>query len=165
MEAGCTVHEVTPVLDDGPILGQARVPILPGDTPEERAPLWERARTQIAFYGSTPNYAYQFDDLGFSGLTPRLTEAMRAGDMAALSALVTDEVLEHVALAVLAAAQNPQEVEINFLWMDGTLPLVLLLLIAIGATVVVTESIGWAWRHRRRKRLREKDELKRLRKG
>ena len=32
-EAGCTVHEVTPVLDDGPILGQARVPVLPGDTP------------------------------------------------------------------------------------------------------------------------------------
>ena len=32
-EAGCTVHEVTPVLDDGPILGQARVPVEPGDTP------------------------------------------------------------------------------------------------------------------------------------
>jgi phosphoribosylglycinamide formyltransferase-1 len=31
-EAGCTVHEVTPVLDDGPILGQAHVPVLPGDT-------------------------------------------------------------------------------------------------------------------------------------
>jgi phosphoribosylglycinamide formyltransferase-1 len=31
-EAGCTVHEVTSVLDDGPILGQARVPILPGDS-------------------------------------------------------------------------------------------------------------------------------------
>ena len=31
-EAGCTVHEVTPALDDGPILGQARVPVLPGDT-------------------------------------------------------------------------------------------------------------------------------------
>ncbi|EEW24723.1 phosphoribosylglycinamide formyltransferase [Rhodobacter ferrooxidans] len=31
-QAGCTVHEVTPVLDAGPILGQARVPILPGDT-------------------------------------------------------------------------------------------------------------------------------------
>ncbi|ATX66752.1 phosphoribosylglycinamide formyltransferase [Roseinatronobacter bogoriensis] len=36
-EAGCTVHEVTAALDDGPILGQARVPILPGDTPERLA--------------------------------------------------------------------------------------------------------------------------------
>ncbi len=36
-EAGCTVHEVTPVLDDGPILGQARVPIQPGDTAETLA--------------------------------------------------------------------------------------------------------------------------------
>jgi phosphoribosylglycinamide formyltransferase-1 len=31
LEAGCTVHLVTNDLDDGPILGQARVPILPGD--------------------------------------------------------------------------------------------------------------------------------------
>ena len=36
-EAGCTVHEVTPVLDNGPILGQARVPIQPGDTAETLA--------------------------------------------------------------------------------------------------------------------------------
>lgn len=33
-EAGCTVHEVTADLDAGPILGQARVPVLPGDTPD-----------------------------------------------------------------------------------------------------------------------------------
>jgi phosphoribosylglycinamide formyltransferase-1 len=31
-EAGCTVHEVTAELDAGPILGQARVPVLPDDT-------------------------------------------------------------------------------------------------------------------------------------
>lgn len=37
LEHGCTVHEVTPVLDDGPILGQARVPVLPEDTPETLA--------------------------------------------------------------------------------------------------------------------------------
>ena len=30
-EAGCTVHLVTPELDAGPALGQARVPILPDD--------------------------------------------------------------------------------------------------------------------------------------
>lgn len=36
-EAGCTVHEVTPVLDDGPILGQACVPVLPGDTADTLA--------------------------------------------------------------------------------------------------------------------------------
>lgn len=36
-EAGCTVHRVTPVLDDGPILGQARVPVLPQDSPETLA--------------------------------------------------------------------------------------------------------------------------------
>lgn len=30
-EAGCTVHLVTPELDAGPALGQARVPIMPGD--------------------------------------------------------------------------------------------------------------------------------------
>ena len=34
---GCTVHEVTPALDDGPILGQAQVPVLEGDTPETLA--------------------------------------------------------------------------------------------------------------------------------
>ena len=35
--AGCTVHEVTANLDDGPILGQARVPVVAGDTPETLA--------------------------------------------------------------------------------------------------------------------------------
>jgi len=40
---GCTVHEVTAVLDDGPLLGQARVPVLPDDTPETLA---ERVLTQ-----------------------------------------------------------------------------------------------------------------------
>jgi phosphoribosylglycinamide formyltransferase-1 len=36
-EAGCSVHEVTPLLDDGPLLGQARVPVLEGDTPDSLA--------------------------------------------------------------------------------------------------------------------------------
>jgi phosphoribosylglycinamide formyltransferase 1 len=34
LEAGCTVHQVTAELDHGPILAQAAVPVLPGDTAE-----------------------------------------------------------------------------------------------------------------------------------
>ncbi|MBK5932960.1 phosphoribosylglycinamide formyltransferase [Rhodovulum imhoffii] len=36
-EAGCSVHEVTAELDGGPILGQGRVPVLSGDTPDTLA--------------------------------------------------------------------------------------------------------------------------------
>lgn len=36
-EHGCSVHEVTAALDDGPILGQARVPVLLGDTEDDLA--------------------------------------------------------------------------------------------------------------------------------
>ena len=36
-EAGCTVHLVTAQLDGGPILAQARVPVLAGDTPDTLA--------------------------------------------------------------------------------------------------------------------------------
>jgi phosphoribosylglycinamide formyltransferase-1 len=36
-EHGCSVHFVTPGLDEGPVIIQARVPVLPGDTPETLA--------------------------------------------------------------------------------------------------------------------------------
>ncbi len=36
-EAGCTVHWVTEGVDEGEALGQARVPILPGDDPQQLA--------------------------------------------------------------------------------------------------------------------------------
>lgn len=36
-EHGCTVHFVTPGMDEGPTILQARVPILPGDTAESLA--------------------------------------------------------------------------------------------------------------------------------
>ena len=36
-EHGCTVHEVTPELDEGPILGQARVAVAQDDTPDTLA--------------------------------------------------------------------------------------------------------------------------------
>ena len=36
-EHGCTVHFVTPGMDEGPTIAQARVPVLPGDTAESLA--------------------------------------------------------------------------------------------------------------------------------
>jgi formyltetrahydrofolate-dependent phosphoribosylglycinamide formyltransferase len=36
-ESGATVHLVDEVYDRGPLLGQARVPVLPGDTPQSLA--------------------------------------------------------------------------------------------------------------------------------
>ncbi len=70
-----------------------------GDTPEEQAPSRAYARQQIAFYGSTRNYAFQFDMLGFDGTSARLNERMKAGDMAGMADLITDEMLEHYAVA------------------------------------------------------------------
>lgn len=70
----------------------------PGDTPEERATYVAQAKRQIAFYGSTPNYAFQFDDLGFEGTTGRIREKMKAGDLDTLGDLITDEMFEMFAL-------------------------------------------------------------------
>jgi probable F420-dependent oxidoreductase len=72
--------------------------IAPGDTAEERAALVKRARTQIGFYGSTKNYAFQFDDLGFEGTSAKLNERLKAGDTEGLAATITDEMLDHFAV-------------------------------------------------------------------
>ncbi len=53
--AGCSVHIVTPELDDGPLLGQLPVAILPGDTPETLA-----RRVQMAEYQLYPRTLAHF---------------------------------------------------------------------------------------------------------
>lgn len=70
----------------------------PGDTPEERAATIAIAKRQIAFYGSTPNYAFQFDDLGFEGTTQRIRTKMKAGELDTLGEMISDEMLDHFAL-------------------------------------------------------------------
>ena len=45
--AGCSVHIVTPILDDGPILGQAKVPVLPGDSADTLAARVLKAEHQL----------------------------------------------------------------------------------------------------------------------
>src|SRR5207344_3503771 len=69
-----------------------------GNTPEERALPIKEAKTTLAFYGATPNYAFQFDDLGHVGLRDKLRDALRANDNARAQALITDEILEQFAV-------------------------------------------------------------------
>jgi probable F420-dependent oxidoreductase len=64
-----------------------------GDTEEERAKWRERARLQLAFYGSTRTYAKVFELHGWPGTSERLHELQARGDVAGMGATVTDEML------------------------------------------------------------------------
>ncbi len=65
-----------------------------GDTDEELTAAREANRATIAFYGSTPNYAPVLEHHGFDGLQCELNARQRAGDMAGMAALVSDDVLD-----------------------------------------------------------------------
>ena len=100
-------HRLLPEIEEGALLaGRQRadvdliVPVfaIAGDTPEERSPWVHRAKTQIAFYGTTPNYAFQFEDLGFEGVTTALRDKMSAGDLQGMADTISDEMLDHFAL-------------------------------------------------------------------
>jgi probable F420-dependent oxidoreductase len=69
-----------------------------GDTPEARAIPIKEAKTTLAFYGATPNYAFQFDDLGYTGLRDQLSDCLKRGDGAGSQALITDEILHQFAI-------------------------------------------------------------------
>jgi probable F420-dependent oxidoreductase len=65
-----------------------------GDTEDERRTWREAARVQIAFYGSTPNYAFIFEQLDREGTTDRIRERQRAGDIPGMAAVIDDDLLE-----------------------------------------------------------------------
>jgi len=66
-----------------------------GDTDAERHRWREMARMQVAFYGSTPNYAFIFEQLGREGVTARIRERQKAGDIAGMAGVVDDDLLAH----------------------------------------------------------------------
>ncbi len=66
-----------------------------GDTPEQRASMRENTRGMVAFYGSTPNYAFIFEQLGRPGTTEALRAKQKSGDLAGMAALIDDDLLEH----------------------------------------------------------------------
>jgi len=65
-----------------------------GDSEEEQHAWRETARVQVAFYGSTPNYAFIFEQLDREGTTERIRERQRAGDIAGMAAVIDDDLLE-----------------------------------------------------------------------
>ncbi len=72
------------------------VPTFIVPTDDDDAARWrEFARMQVAFYGSTPNYAFIFEQLGFDGATDRIRVRQKARDMAGMSAEISDELLSH----------------------------------------------------------------------
>ena len=62
-----------------------------GDTDAERHAERELVRAQMSFYGSTPNYAFIWDEAGFEGTTARIREKQKAGDFAGMAAQISDE--------------------------------------------------------------------------
>ena len=66
-----------------------------GDTGVERARWREMARMQVAFYGSTPNYAFIFEQLDREGTTDLIRERQRAGDIPGMAAEIDDDLLEN----------------------------------------------------------------------
>lgn len=78
-------------LDDLEIIVPAFIVV--GDTDADRARWRELARMQIAFYGSTPNYAFIFEQLGHHDITSALRARQKAGDIAGMSDVISDELL------------------------------------------------------------------------
>jgi probable F420-dependent oxidoreductase len=62
-----------------------------GDTDQERDEQREAVRASMAFYGSTPNYGFIWDEAGFDGTTARIRERQKAGDLAGMAAQVSDD--------------------------------------------------------------------------
>ena len=66
-----------------------------GDTDEEQSRWRELARMQVSFYGSTPNYAFIFEQLGHEGTTEKLRERQKVGDLQGMAAVIDDDLLSH----------------------------------------------------------------------
>ncbi|MCB2222739.1 MAG: DUF1049 domain-containing protein [Actinobacteria bacterium] len=71
-------------------------------------------------------------------------------------------VLLTVAVIILAA-QNTQQITLEFLSFEIDTPLIVVLLVALLIGVVLDEIFGWVYRARRRRTLTDREELKQLR--
>jgi len=73
--------------------------VIVGDTERERAENAEAVRQQIAFYASTRTYAPVLEAHGWEAISPELHAESLAGDWKGMSRLITDEILDEVAIS------------------------------------------------------------------
>ncbi len=69
-----------------------------GETDGEREAASSFVRSQIAFYGSTRTYRKIFETHGWDDVPPKLHELMAKGDVGAMGAEITDEMLDTFAI-------------------------------------------------------------------
>jgi probable F420-dependent oxidoreductase len=69
-----------------------------GDSEEERLEWRQRARFQIAFYGSTPAYRVMLEHHGWGHLQPELNAMSKQGRWDAMTDLIDDAILDAVAV-------------------------------------------------------------------
>ncbi len=72
--------------------------VVTADTEEELARIKQSAREQLAFYGSTPAYKPTLDCHGWGDLHAELNARSKEGRWVEMSALITDEILEAIAV-------------------------------------------------------------------
>lgn len=72
--------------------------VITGDTERERTENVEAVRQQIAFYASTRTYAPVLEAHGWEAVGPELHEKSLDGDWKGMSRLITDEIMDEVAI-------------------------------------------------------------------
>ncbi len=82
-------QEVGRSLDDVSII--VPVNVIVGDSEEEREADRQVMRSMLSFYGSTPNYAFIWDEAGYEGTTERIRERQKQSDLAGMAAQITDD--------------------------------------------------------------------------
>jgi probable F420-dependent oxidoreductase len=104
--AGRSVEVVVPVM------------VATGGSSSQVAKAREEARARIAFYGSTRTYGVVFEQHGWHGVSERLWELQRSGDLAGMTALITDEMVDVFAVTGDWSTVGPQLVERYGGWAD-----------------------------------------------
>jgi probable F420-dependent oxidoreductase len=72
--------------------------VVTADNEDDFARVKQAAREQLAFYGSTPAYKPTLDCHGWGDLQPELNAASKRGEWVEMASLITDEILEAIAV-------------------------------------------------------------------